>query len=360
MFHINRLTRGGAERVISGLANHFSDIGHPVILVTAYRPEYGEYAISPNVKRISLDGQYTSHPLARWKNDYILAICKLRILCKEYRPKILVSFSLASNTRNLIATAGMPIKRIISVRENPTVGYDDIAKRSVARFLYPFTDGAVFQTEDAMQFFPEKLQKKSVVLFNPVRNHFFITRREINCKNIVAIGRLKHVKNFGMLIRAFAQISDLFPQEKLLIYGQGELREELQSQIDSIGLCSRIRLCGVTNDVPSILKNAKLFVLSSDSEGMPNALMEAMSMGVPVISTDCPCGGPKVLIQDGVSGLLVPVGDTDAMAAAMGKLLSDESFAQRIGNAAKERARDLFYPPNVMREWEHYIGSFIK
>ena len=161
-----------------------------------------------------------------------------------------------------------------------------------------------------------------------------------------------------MLIGAFAQIAKEFPNENLLIYGSGELKQNLQKLIENLNLQKRVFLMGTTDKVEEVLSKAKIFVLSSDYEGMPNALMEAMTVGLPCISTDCPCGGPKKLIKDKQNGLLVPCKNEGELALAMEKLLSSKNLAEEIGINARKTAQS-FAHPIIFKQWKQYLDSII-
>ena len=141
----------------------------------------------------------------------------------------------------------------------------------------------------------------------------------------------------------------------MIIYGDGPLKGELQSLIDTLKLNDRVILAGQTADVVSAYKKAGVFALSSKVEGMPNALLEAMAVGLPCISTDCPCGGPKAVLSGG-NGVLVPVGDEDALAGALLSLCNDNSLKLNLSLKAKEKAKE-FEPSAVYKEWESYLKS---
>ena len=357
IFYINSIRRGGAERVLLELARFFSQSGYRSILVTSFVDMGTEYPVPEGVERISIE-QEEQRGFFLVRN--IRRVFALRQLCKKYKPVVLISFMGEPNCRALAATIGLPIKIILSVRSNPEREYSSIIHRFFAKCFFLRADGCVFQTESAMRWFPERLQRKSVVILNPVQGRFFQTPRAKKLRNIVAVGRLEKVKNFSLLLEAFSMIVDKYPKENLLIYGQGYMREFLQSQILRLHLEDRAFLMGGTDDVPCVLACAKLFVLSSDSEGLPNALMEAMAMGVPVIATDCPCGGPRMLIEDGVNGRLVPVGDVEQLSKAMDEFLADEELVESMGEMVKKWARERFQSVQVLEKWRQYVETVLK
>lgn len=351
IFYINTLGKGGAERVISQLAGHFSRAEFETILVTSFYKEE-EYPLAEGVKRLSLED--TQIEQSRFKRN-VTRIQKLRAICKKEKPDVLISFMAEPNFRAILATAGLPVKTIVSVRNDPNREYAGFFGKIVGKVLLPTADGCVFQTEEAKAWFPKRLQRKSAVIMNEVAERFFTVERE-KTANVVAVGRLSKQKNHSLLLSAFARIADKFSEEKLLIYGEGICREALQQQITELGLKDRAFLMGNTSQVEEVLAQAGVFVLPSDYEGMPNALMEALAVGVPSISTDCPCGGPKALIEHEKNGLLVPVNDEDAMAEAMERLLQDRVFAEYLGTAAQNSAKK-YLPVEIFMQWKQFIDG---
>ena len=228
------------------------------------------------------------------------------------------------------------------------------AGRLLGKYLLPLADGCIFQTEQAKHWFPERLQNKSRVIPNAVKPVFFEVDPQPVPGRVITCGRLHPQKNHKLLIDAFLDAAADIPEAELLIYGEGELRQEMEAYIAEKCEAQRVKLMGNTSDVPGVLANAACFVLSSDYEGMPNALMEAMAAGVPCISTDCPCGGPEMLIENGKSGLLVPVGDRDALTAAIRKVLTDAEAAQQLGKEARSAAEN-FLPEKIFAQWRQYL-----
>jgi glycosyltransferase involved in cell wall biosynthesis len=350
LFYINAIHHGGAERVMVNLANEFSRRGYTVILVTSFRDEK-EYELDPLVRRESLEDSEIDQGSLK-KN--ISRIAKLRRMCKRERPDVVVSFMAEANFRAILATRLLGVKTVISVRNDPKREYPNLAYKAAAKLLFPFASGYVFQTEDARNHFPKGIQDKSKIILNQVDEKFYNANYEGERKDIVTAGRLGKQKNQKLLIDAFAKIAGDFPEDNLVIYGDGSLRRSLSEHAAALGLQDRIIFKGVVTEIQEKIKGAKLFVLSSDYEGLPNVVMEAMTLGIPVVSTDCPCGGPRLLIDSGENGVLVPVGDAEKLGEAMKSVLGDSGFAEKLSRNARKRSLD-FAPDEVFREWEQYL-----
>lgn len=351
LFYINAIHDGGAERVMVNLAKYFSDIGYETILVTSFRDTW-EYKIEGNVKRLTLEENEIKQ--GKIKRNFS-RIIKLRDILKKEKPDVAVSFMAEPNFRLLVASLGLNVKTIVSVRNDPNKEYAGKIGRFVGKCLLPLADGCVFQTKEAQEWFPERLQRKSTIIFNAVKEEFFHIERKPVAGEIITCGRLEAQKNHKLLIDAFAEAIKEHPYARLKIYGEGSLRDVLQEQIDKLGLQDKAFLMGATNDVAKALQTADLFVLSSDYEGMPNALMEAMAAGVPCISTDCPCGGPRELFGSFSSEALSKINDRENLYINISKNLGDKYLRIKAGAMCKKIAEG-FKSNAVSKIWEKYFS----
>lgn len=349
LFYINAIHHGGAERVMANLAKRFAGSCNKVILVTSFRDEW-EYPLDSAIDRINLIDEI---PVGFLKRNILIAK-KLRSCIKNEKPDVIVSFMAEPNFRMLLATIGIKCRKIISVRNDPNKEYPNFLFKSLAKTLYNLADGVVFQTEDAMKWFPKSIQKKSRIIMNQVDEVFFNTPLAEERHDIVTTGRLTAQKNHKMLIRAFSQIAGEI-DDNLIIYGEGELRDELESLVKDLGLEERVFLPGATKNVPEALSKAKLFVLSSDYEGMPNALLEAMAMGLPCISTDCPCGGPRMVIRNGENGFLFPVGNEEKLCEILSLVFALST--KKLTNISKLAKKEMLIcnPEIVIDFWRKFI-----
>ena len=354
LFNISTIVGGGAGRVMSCIANKFAEAGDEVGFITSYIQD-GEYRLDERIRRFPLapngkkSGAFTKN--VSWT-------LKIGRICRDFAPDAVVSFLPEPNFRLLLATGGKKFARIVSVRSDPAREYRSKLYKMLAKSLYKKADGVVFQTSDAREWFCDEIKSHSVILPNQVDDRFFGVQRSGERRNIVSTGRLSKPKNQKLLIDAFSRVADK-TDDDLIIYGEGALRQELEEQIKRLGLSGRVHLPGATTDVVGSVNDAKLYVLSSDYEGMPNALLEALAMGVPSISTDCPCGGPREIIEDGVSGMLVPVGDADALADKLSYALENPDKMEEMGNAASKSAC-RFRSDKVYEEWRSYIEQLVE
>lgn len=314
MFVSQTISQGGAERVISTLSTALSEQGHDVTVVKFFSTD-GEYPIGDKVQIINLsEGDITEYQ----KQNKIQIIKALRKKIKTIKPDIILPFTYPVAQITDIATIGLNINVFQSIRINPALGPAQRWRRILRDRLVYKSKLTFVQNKQQKEYFGSKFHNRIHILFNPVSEELFsVPQKVANSEYIIcALGRLTDQKNYPLLINAFADGFSNEPSVKLKIYGEGTKKAELQSYIDSLGLSSKIALMGRTNDVKKAFQEADLYVLSSDWEGMPNTLIEAMACQVFSISTDCPTG-PSDLIKNGENGILVPMKDKKALKDAM-------------------------------------------
>lgn len=354
MLYLAGLENGGTEHVAVNLAEGLFARGYKVtFVITAIHGH--EQSYSDGINLIVTEGsdvEFNQGRIGNFRKRYHI----LRDIWKQEKPDTIVSFIGKNNMMALLTSFGLGIPVYVAVRGEPTIEYYTPMLRFLSKTLFLKAKGIIVQTERMKKYFPRYLRNKCIKLPNSIGNEFLLnTKDRISNKTIVTVGRCNENKNQKMLIDAFAKICDKYPDVKVIIYGDGESRKPLSGYVTEIGLSDRISLPGEVTGVKDLIRNSMMFVLTSDTEGMPNALIEAMAMGIPVISTDCPCGGPAELISSGENGILIPVGDVDALAIAMGQLLDDEILCQRIGNAASKIV-DVLAEEKVIKQWVNVIG----
>ena len=350
---ISSLIKGGSERVMCNLADYFVQQGNRVTLVTQYQRE-DEYPLNPKVKRIL--SQITEAEMGRNRiSNFIRRFQKLRNIWKTEKPDAILVFIGKNNFMALLTAWGLHIPVVVSVRADPNQEYPNRWMRFMARHLFKKAAGVILQTRECMEFFPKAVQRKSVILHNPVNEVFFENPHEGEREHtIVTVGRIDENKNQALLLRAFALIAADYPDYQIILYGKGDQEENLKQLADNLEIADRVIFAGNESDVASKIKKAGVFVLTSNTEGMPNALIEAMVLGLPVIATDCPCGGPRDLIEDGVNGILTPVGDVDKMKENLQHILNDLQNALHMGQTAR-KSTAIYREKIVYREWMEYL-----
>ncbi len=286
-------------------------------------------------------------------------IYAIRKVLKRLKPDLLVTMGVPQAIFDVPATLGLGIKHIISERNDPAHFGGRTSVRIFSRLLMHWADGYVFQTHDAQNYYAGRIAKKSAIIPNPLFNTVNMPKGQYEgevTKLIVSAGRLNKQKNHPLLIRAYKKIYEKYPDYKLVIYGEGPERSADEEIIKKLGLEGKVLLPGATTKILEFIYNATLFVLPSDFEGMPNALMEAMALGLPCISTNCPCGGPGELIKDGENGLLVPIGDKEALVLAMEKMINNRDLALQMGRNAL-KIRNTHSMDVICKRWLEYFSE---
>lgn len=362
-FHLNCLVHGGAERVVSNLANKFAEEGYDVY-VTVEWIDKDEFRLDPRVHHVNVGLKPEDEKKGRWVK-FGLRIKYLREFLKEVQPDVLCAFMHRPNFRALTAALGLRVPVIISIRNNPEPFYSGRTDKFQIRWLFPHAAGCVYQTAEQRDFFKPYLQKNSRVIMNPV-NRKYIELPDPDYEHqercVVQSSRLVDFKNQEMLLRAFAKVHAVHPDWSLKIYGpdsEDGTKEKLEEIIRANQAKDWMQLMGGTDRLEELIPKAAIYALPSNYEGMPNALMEAMAMGMPCISTDCPAGAPRVLIQDGVNGLLIPVGDEAAMTAAILKLIENPELRRSLGQEAR-KIREIAGTDEIYHQWKDYLEEVIR
>lgn len=358
LFYTSSLSRGGMERVFVNLAHYFLSQNYDVVMVTQYQNE-DEYTLDARIPRVLSDLTADETSTSRIAN-FFGRLKKLRYIFKQSCPDLILTCNGKNNMMTLAAAMGLKCSVVLSVIADPVMEYYTKIMRLIARTFFTLADGIVIQTEQVREFFPKRIARKCKLLPNSLNPEFMIEKyAEKKNKEIVAVGRLDKNKNQAMLIRAFAEIAEGYPEYKVVLYGDGEERDNLETLIQEKNLQNRVVLAGRVSDVAEKIRKSEVFVLTSYTEGMPNALIEAMALGLTVISTDCPSGGPRQLIEDGVNGILIPPGDDKALASALNKLLSDDEYRNELGIEAYKLQEELS-PERVNALWRDYFEELIR
>lgn len=344
VFILGSMRRGGAERVVSIIANHYFQKAWKVDIILLLSGKC-EYEINPKIRIISLANEAKTRlsQIPRW-------FFGIRSYLKENKPDSILSFAARINI--IVAIAGIGIKKhlVVSERNDPLRDGRSVLVRMATNIIYPRVSKVIFQTKYAQSCFNTKIIRNSQIIPNPVSVNIK-HKKERNGK-IIAVGRLEPQKNHKLLIEAFKEVHDMFSQYSLIIYGEGSLRKELENMISELNLTDLVYLPGNISNIHEEVSKAEFFVLTSDYEGLSNSLLEAMMMGLPCISTAC--AGSNEVIVSGQNGLLVPVGNRNKLIEAMIKFINDWEFALRLGMEA-EKTSIQFMPDTIIKKWEDVL-----
>ena len=354
---IHGLSHAGAERVAATWASYLAQKGHDVF-VLVYAQGADAYALDKNVKVIPL----AETPEAFFAMNKAKQLMAIRQVIGREKPQQIISFLPKMQIMMMLATFGMRVKRIETVRNNPWIDKDVEGKRFLWNLCFRRSDRILVQTAEQALYFPRKLQKKCTVISNPISRDFSAFPKVYNQENVrrfVAVARINTQKNYPMMIRAFAQIAKKDPACTLDIYGAGtaDMVSQMQELITQLGMEENIRLCGWRRDISEKMAEYDAFLMSSDYEGMPNALAEAMAVGLICLSTDCKTG-PKDMIDSGVNGFLAKTGDEQSFAdgiAVITKLNPQQRIA--IGAAAREKILNMCSEENTLARLHQLIET---
>ena len=361
VFVISSMGSGGAERVASILCNAWAGRGHSVTLVKLdgeNNPSF--YDLHASIELVSLGvAQDSASKVEAIKRNFKTQKIMRKIL-KGLKPDCIISFLATVNVTTILSSLGSGVPVVISERNYPPNHPIPSMWHILRRITYPMADILVTQTSGIRDLFSRNVRRKSMVIPNPVvvpdNYRALHDASKPGPMSVVSVGRLTREKRHDLLVEAFAHVSKKH-ESTLTILGEGPLREELDRKVKKLGIQRLVSFPGTTKNPFSVLQNMDLFVLSSESEGFPNALMEAMAIGLPVISFNCPYG-PGALIDDGVNGRLVPPLDVKALSEAMDDLLSNPEKRHEMGRRAlgiKER----YSTERILDKWDIAIATAI-
>ena len=350
------LGSGGAERVVSLLANRMSEMGHQVeIICLMYDDVY--YQTKPEVKLTVVPRVCPGNLIKRlfWLRRYV----------QKTGTEVCVAFTEGVYCATICALLGTGIPVIASERLDPH--YMSWQRNLLKKIFLPHAAWLVVQTEHIKSYFKGKVAHKTSIILNPVNEKVFEVNGErlmvngdgltVKENTIISVARLFPQKRQEVLIKAFAKIAEKYPEWKLVIYGEGPLRSSLELLVKSLQLEGRVLLPGRTVNVIDELRKSKIFCLSSDYEGLSNAMLEAVCVGLPIVSTRV--SGTDELIHESVNGYVVGCGDTDALAEVLEKLMGDEKKIQQFSAESRKMA-ELFRLNHIVRDWLELMERVIK
>lgn len=340
---IGTLSYGGAERVISILSKSLLEYVDNVEIILYYDKDIC-YEIDKRIVIKVIDKENIKS-----KNIFFKLLWFRKYIVKS-NPDIVISFLAPFNIFSIISLLGTNIPVLVAERNDPRCVPMKKVMRLVRNLVYYFSDKIIVQTENNKKYFSKVLQKKCSVIYNPIFlddevGMALTTKKQ---KKIVTVGRLVPQKNQKLLIKAFSKIHEEYPEYKLVIYGEGSLREEFEKLIKELKLEKSVELPGNKSDIWKCISDAEVFVLTSEFEGMPNALLEAMCLGLPCISTKV--SGAIDLVNNGENGILINQNDINELTNMIKKVISDKEFALHLGENASNLI-DSINKEKIIKQW---------
>lgn len=325
---------GGAERVASLIINGIAKDINNEVHVCVFEDLNNYNMAKERVIFHLLADTHKTHFQNAW-----LKIKRLAHVIKTIKPDVIYSFGpiMAGYVYFAKKLSGYSKLRVIdSERNDPRFEPVENWKKKIRNFCYNRADLLVCQTPMAVELLEKMygVKTKKVIIPNPITSNL-PTWNGIDSKEIITAARLTEQKNLPLLIDAFTQIHAEYPDYHLTIYGEGELRNELESYISQKNMSNSISLPGFAKDIHAIMSKAYMYVSSSDYEGISNSMLEAMGIGLPCVCTDCPVGGASMVIKNGISGLLTHVGNKEELYSAIKSLIEDKELAKQISESSQ-------------------------
>lgn len=326
----NGLSGGGIERASTSMANAFDVSGYEVIVLALYKRDCF-FSLNSSIDFIE--------PQINIKGRYLYALkmmAYVRHEVKRIKPDTILAFGEWTNSFVIIATRYLHIPLYLSDRMSPTLSLGFV-QNSLRKIFYRFADGVIAQTGNARDIIIKKTKNNNVIVIpNPVNT---IEKVDVETLNIITtVGRLTKEKGHRFLIEAFSQVEA--KNWNLQIVGDGEERQYLEELVKNLGIQDRVIFVGHQKNIGFYLSKARIFVLPSLSEGFPNALIEAMSVPLACISSNC-VAGPSDIIKDGENGLLVEPANSKALLTAMNRLIADEDLRNSLADSAYKVRQSL-------------------
>lgn len=358
---ISTMRSGGAERVMSKLANYFSSKGHKVTLVTFVPPsEKPFYTLDKRITQLPLNQlNFNESKIIRLKN-IVKSIFTLRSTLKKNAPDVVISFMETVNVATLLAGYKLGIPTIVSERIDPKyhilypIKIQSVFNK-IRNKTYSWAHALVAQTQSALDFFSKPIQEHAVIIPNPVNapkyDNYEVAEQ---VQNIISVGRLCVQKDHVTLIKAFAKIQEKNPDIKLTIYGEGSERENLENLISELKLMDSISLPGTTSNIEQKLFESDIFVFPSLYEGFPNALCEAMAIGLPTIGSNC--SGNVDVIKHNENGFIFNLKDENELYEQMSMFINNFSLRKHLSSKAQKISID-YSQDKIYAKWDRLLEN---
>lgn len=348
LFIIHDINYGGAAKMLSFLANSLSGAGYDVHVYT-YMGRSLNYELNKSIKY-----HYRNPKKGDRLRRFLEPFIPVRKVIKSINPDVVISFLTNANLYTIFGASFTNIPVILCERGDPFM--ENSFENRIKKFFYNFSEGFVFQTEGARDFYNGVIKSKSTIIPNPVTvKATEIIPYENRSNDIVFVARFDiKQKRQDVMIEAFEKITKENENLRLVFYGEGEDKKLIEKKVDSLNISNRVIFAGKVKNIGEYIKIAKYCVLTSDFEGIPNAIIEALSLGVPVVATDCSPGGAKLLVKNGINGFLVPRGDAESISQSIMYLEQNPDVAKKFAKEAV-KIRSEYSPDKILNDWINYI-----
>lgn len=356
LFLICDMQSGGAQRVASLLCNAWAGRGDRVTIVT-YEPETAKpfYPLSDKIDLLRLDLQGTSSDFVKALTFNAKRILRISKIIKNTQPDAILCFGYDVSVLGVLSAMGLHKNVIACERSDPSVYPDSGIWKKLRNYAYRHVDQLVVQTSASNEYCRQFRQDVHIIP-NPVIRPEITLPSDIKMPTrrfIASLGRLSQEKGHDILIEAFSGIAGEHPDTDLLLIGDGPCREFYEKKVSGLGLSERVHFAGQSKNPFPVLEQASVFILPSRFEGFPNALAEAMALGLPCVAAGS-AAGAKALIDYGRNGLIVPGEDPQALGEAISSLLLDGDYADRLGKQAAEITEFLGID-TILEMWDTLI-----
>lgn len=353
---ISSLGSGGAQRVLCAVARHFADEGRAVSVITVGSRATDAYTLAPGIRRIALDRLGGSRHVVQAVVSSAGRVAALRRTLVALAPDAVVSFLGRTNVLALMAATATGIPVLVCERSDPWHERIGAPWAALRRVLYPRAAGVIVQTASAGAWARARARRVHVIPNSVERPGVVATPGEgQGHERLIAMGRLEREKGFDLLVEAFARVAAAHPSWTLQILGEGRERARLETLVRRHALDQRVNFPGRVEDPAPHLAAAHVFALPSRYEGIPNAMLEAMASGLPVVASDS-ASGARELVEDGRTGLLVRGSDVGALAAGLERLMSDPEERRRLGERARAATAHLA-PERILPRWSAALAT---
>ncbi|RJP27568.1 MAG: glycosyltransferase family 4 protein [Candidatus Omnitrophota bacterium] len=353
-FVISDLGSGGAQRVLTTLANSWARAGRKICIITFSTPENDFFPLEPTIHRIVIDGMSASSNPFSAVFFNLKRIIRIRRAIKKSGAPIVVGFVGSTNVLVIFAAIGLHLRVVISERNDPARQSLGTLWDFLRRHVYRYADVVTANTRGALETLAKFVPSAKLALVPNLLSIPELNQASQKRSALLAVGRLSHQKAYDILLAAFAEVSSHFPHWRLEIVGEGELRENLKEMANQLGISQNVIWRGHQSNPFVFYRKTEIFVLASRYEGMPNAMLEAMVCGMPVIVTDA-SPGPLEYVKHEKTGLVVPVENVQLLSDAMMRLIRDTDLRKRLGQAGKERVAECEIR-HGLPVWEHVLG----